>query len=392
MAVLPTDYTDSTTPTGATTEYPATTARGLNATHAQINTNTTDVAAKADLADVGVFRPVRVLADGSQTFTIASGTVTQIAGTTVDGVTLAIGDRILVMGAPASTGVGSFQSTNPGNGVYTVTGNTTNLTVARSGDFSGSIHPGGRQVWVSEGAWANLTLAPTFPPVSTAFTWGTTATFWEIISRRDPATTSSAQTFSNKTIDGASNTLTIRAADMPFGITNGNAARQSQLVVSATNYYITGSNLNLPATLKTGMAVGTRFRWTVAMAKDAAGTGIFQISIYRGTNGTTADTQDVLQTIGTQTAVIDNMTVDIEVVVTTTGATGAYYWAIIPTHTAARITGFGLDQAAASYFSGTVSSVAMNTASLKFGLGFKATTGTPTINVPLVRAQALNIS
>ena len=36
-------------------------------------------------------------------------------------------------------------------------------------------------------------------------------------------------------------------------------------------------------------------------------------------------------------------------------------------------------------------SVAMNTASLKFGLSFKATTGTPTITVPLVQASAINI-
>jgi hypothetical protein len=48
MAVLPTDYTDATTPTGATTEYPATTERGLNATHTQINANTSDIATKAD--------------------------------------------------------------------------------------------------------------------------------------------------------------------------------------------------------------------------------------------------------------------------------------------------------------------------------------------------------
>jgi hypothetical protein len=167
----------------------------------------------------------------------------------------------------------------------------------------------------------------------------------------------------------------------------GNTAQQSQVVVSATNYYITSSAIAVPSTV----IVGTRFRWRVAMAKTAAGTGTFQIKIYRGTNGTTADTADVNQSFGTQTAAIDNMIFDVEIVVTTTGATGAYYWTIVPTHTAARITGFGLDQAAASFFSGTVSSVALNTANLKFGLAFTATTGTPTITVPLVQAQSLNI-
>lgn len=183
----------------------------------------------------------------------------------------------------------------------------------------------------------------------------------------------------------------IPAANLPSGLTNGNTSRQSQVVVSGTSYYIAGSNLNLPATLKAGMVVGTRFRWKVALDKTAAGTGAFAIEIRRGTAGTTADTADVSQSVGTQTAVIDNMTVDVEMVVTTTGATGAYFWSIIPSHTAARITGFGLDDAAAAYFSGTVSSVALNTASLIFGLSFKATTGTPTVTVPLVRASAINI-
>jgi len=139
------------------------------------------------------------------------------------------------------------------------------------------------------------------------------------------------------------------------------------------------------------MVVGTRFVWRVAMTKTAAGTGAFQIAIYRGTNGTTADTQDVLQTIGTQTAVTDNMTVDVEVVVTATGATGSYYWSIIPNNGAASGTGFGVTVGTSAYFSGTVSSVAMNTANLNFGLGFIATTGTPTITIPFVQANAYKL-
>lgn len=168
------------------------------------------------------------------------------------------------------------------------------------------------------------------------------------------------------------------------GTQGGNTSTQSQVVVSATAYYITGSNIAVP----TNYAVGTRFRWTVAMAKTAAGTGTFQIRIYRGTNGTTADTADVTQTIGTQTAAVDSMTLDVEVVVTTTGATGAYYWSIIPTSKAVTATGFGVATGSSGQFSGAVSSVALNTASLKFGLSFIATTGTPTITVPLVRASA----
>lgn len=170
--------------------------------------------------------------------------------------------------------------------------------------------------------------------------------------------------------------------------TGGNTASQSQVVVSGTSYYITNSGVAVPSSA----IVGTRFRWTVAMAKTAAGTGTFQVKLYRGTNGTTADTADVTQTLGTQTAAVDSMMLDIEIVITTTGATGAYYWTMIPMSKAVTATGFGVATGPTGQFSGTVSSVALNTASLKLGLGFVATTGTPTITVPLVRAQALNTS
>lgn len=43
MATLPTDYTDAATPTGATTELPATTSRGVNAINTQINANTSAI-------------------------------------------------------------------------------------------------------------------------------------------------------------------------------------------------------------------------------------------------------------------------------------------------------------------------------------------------------------
>jgi len=180
-------------------------------------------------------------------------------------------------------------------------------------------------------------------------------------------------------------------AQLPDGINKGNAARQSQVVVSGTAYYITSSNLNLPATLKDGMSTTTRFIWRVHLDKTAAGTGTFQIIIYRGINGSTSDTADVTQTIGTQTAVADNMVMDVMLTVTATGATGSYFWSICPMQRAATATGFGIVTGTTGLFTGTVSSVAMNTASLIFGLGFKATTGTPTISIPFVDGRAINI-
>lgn len=183
--------------------------------------------------------------------------------------------------------------------------------------------------------------------------------------------------------------LAINALGAP--VVNGNTSTQSQVVVSGTSYYIAGSALTTPTTPQVAMSTTTRYRWRVAMAKTAAGTGSFQVVIYRGTNGSTSDTADVSQSIGTQTAAVDSMTVDVELAVTTTGATGGYYWAINPVHSAVTATGFGVATGATGQFSGTKSSVAMNTSGLIFGLGFIATTGTPTITIPMVQATAINI-
>src|SRR6202044_1620998 len=66
------------------------------------------------------------------TFTISSGNVTTISGTALDGYSPAVNDYILVKDAPASTGTGSSNSSQPGNGIYIVTSNTTNLSVSRA--------------------------------------------------------------------------------------------------------------------------------------------------------------------------------------------------------------------------------------------------------------------
>ncbi len=128
----------------------------------------------------GMLEPVQAVALGSETFTIVSGTVSQIAGTTVNGgYAPAIGDRILIINAPASTGVGSSYTTTaqPANGIYTVTDNITNLSLSRSSDMSGSVNPTGLFVW-SQGTsgWSDQTLWHILDPSSgnAAFTWGAT--------------------------------------------------------------------------------------------------------------------------------------------------------------------------------------------------------------------------
>jgi hypothetical protein len=85
---------------------------------------------------------VIVATNGAESYTIVSGAVAQIAGTQIDGVTLAIGNRILVKNAPAATGSGAglntANTTQPANGIYVVTNATTNLTVERSEDANTS--------------------------------------------------------------------------------------------------------------------------------------------------------------------------------------------------------------------------------------------------------------
>ena len=197
----------------------------------------------------------------------------------------------------------------------------------------------------------------------------------------------------NTTTKGITIPNLFKNTSLPNGINNGTAsAQQSQVTVAGTKYYITNSNLAIPNPTMAGMAVGSRFVWRVAMMKTAAGTVGFDILIYRGTNGTTADTNDVDQSIGVQTAALDHMVVDVQVTVVSTGATGSYFWSIVPMNKAATATGFGVATGTSAFTSGTISSVAMNTAGLQFGLGFKSNTGTPTITIPFVNAQAFNIS
>ena len=180
----------------------------------------------------------------------------------------------------------------------------------------------------------------------------------------------------------------------PLGLFNHNSAQQSQLVVAGTSYYITNSKITLPAALKTGIVVGTTLRWSVCLSKSAAGTAAFNIIVFMGTNGTSADTAQVTQSINgsTSTAIIDTMWVDVTLTFTAVGAgTGAFYWSIVPFQRAATATGFGVSSAVSSVFTGTVSSLTTTTGSLIFGLGFSNTTGVPTITVPIVDAQAFNL-
>lgn len=177
-------------------------------------------------------------------------------------------------------------------------------------------------------------------------------------------------------------------------VVNYNTTAQSQTVVSDTTYYIAGSFLPAPNPAINGPVVGTTYTWRVHMTKTAVGTGIFQIFIYMGTAGTTGDTAEVSQTIGTQTGAVDQMDMDVSVTWTAVGSsTASFYWSICPRQFASSATGFGITwPATASFFSGTVSSLNSTTAGLGLGLAFSATGGTPTIVIPYVESQAINLN
>jgi hypothetical protein len=188
-----------------------------------------------------------------------------------------------------------------------------------------------------------------------------------------------------------STTTEVPNANIPNGINDGTSTADfSQSMSTGTYYYIPNSKLTMPASAIAGMNTSTRMTWRLYMKKTAAGTAAFYICIYRGVNGTIADARDVAQSIGVATAALDNMVVDVQLTVTTTGASGAYHWSICAQNKAATATGFGV-ATGAGQFSGNVSSVAMNTASLIFGIGVMGTTGTTAITVPLVEAQVFNM-
>ena len=392
------------------------TASAENAVEAAVNVDTDALAA------------LHVVAANGLTGSVANpSTAPAITlGTTITGVLKGNGTAISAASAgtdfaPATTGTGLLKGDGTGGFLAAVSGTDyapattgTSILKANSGGFANAVagtdytSPSSTETQTNKTLTAPVINSPTLSNGGNVLTLPATADTLVGRATTDTLTNKSLTApVINGTITGtytlggtptlppipAANLPAIPAANLPDGITNFNTSQQSQVCVAGTYYYIANSGLALPASLKTGMIANqTTFIWNVALNKDSTSAGgAFKLIIYRGTTGTTTDTKDVVQTLGILTGVADQMTLKVQLTVTAVGSTGTYYWSIIPTHEAASGTGFGITTGAAGQFSGNVSSVALNTASLIFGLGFEAASATPTINIPQVQASSYNI-
>jgi hypothetical protein len=180
---------------------------------------------------------------------------------------------------------------------------------------------------------------------------------------------------------------TVTNAFLPNGLSNANTSQATPGGAAGTYYYIPGSNINGPATYLTTIASGTVFRWHFVMGKTAAGTGAFNIRFLYGTNGTVSDTTIATQSVGTATAVIDELSCDATLAFT---SATAGFWSLACDHIAATATGFGLLTTAVNAKTGTFSGLTTTTGSLKFGLAYSNTTGTAVITTYQTYGQAFN--
>lgn len=226
-AVSNTDYlpVSGAAMTGTPTAPTATT--GTNTTQVATTAFVT-TAVQAGQQGLNVKNSAVVATVGTETFTISSGNVTQITGTTVDGQTPAVNDYVLIKDAPASTGTGSALSTQPGNGLYQVTSNTTNLSVSRAADMSGTNVPNGAFVFV-EGGTVNASSGwvvsiPAFDAAWSAY--GTSNMKWTQFSGAGEITAGSGLAKSGNTLsisapvsiaNGGTNAVSVSAAKTSLG-------------------------------------------------------------------------------------------------------------------------------------------------------------------------------
>jgi len=237
-AVSNTDYLPPGSPTMTGTPTAPTASSGTNTTQVATTAFVTS-AVSAAVQGLNIKNSAVAATVGTETFTISAGSVTQITGTTVDGQSPAVNDYILIKDAPASTGTGSAGSTQPGNGLYQVTSNTTNLSVSRAADMSGTNGPAGAFVFV-EGGTANSSSGwvVSVPSTNAAFTYGTNNIKWTQFSGAGEITAGTGLSKSGNTI----------SLSTPVSVANGGT--------NATSASAARTSLGAPGLYNSGLTLG----------------------------------------------------------------------------------------------------------------------------------------
>lgn len=134
-------------------------------------------------------------------------------------------------------------------------------------------------------------------------------------------------------------TTSVVPSGLPGGLGTPNSAAQA--LTASTANVISGTLFQLPTG---GLSVGSRFRFQVGLIKTAVGVATWQVAVKWGTAGTNADAAIASWTSGTNTAAIDQATMEIEVAITALGSAGAATAACIAMYvnTLTNATGLGV--------------------------------------------------
>jgi hypothetical protein len=255
----------------------------------------------------GSLAPCQVVAVGSETFTVASGSVTQIAGTAVNGYSPVPGDRILIVNAPASTGAGTASgiSTQPTNGIYVCTNNTTNLSLSRAADMAWSI-PNGLSTYVENGStFAGQCTWTVVSAAGGAFTYGTSTMKWAVTGGVNPPTKKLVSEYAGTTslssqafptnINGASPTGVLIDVMISPG-TGGGSGRRG----AASTIRCGGGGGSSGGVLHGVYIPAADFggNWSLTIPAGGAGGAAVTVDSTNGNNGSAAGSGSVIFTTG----------------------------------------------------------------------------------------------